>query len=297
MTAINDPANATGLRATAVRVGEGSYRLLVESTATGAASDFTLTDAVDGTPLLGGATARAGRDAQITLGDTITITSASNTFDEVVPGVSLILGAGATGTAEIGVARDPSSATAAVKTLVDLVNTVLTEIDGLTKSDPTARTKGLLAGDTGVAALRSQLLSSVFPTDGTSLATLGIQTDRSGKLVLDSAKLSEALKADPAAVQAGLGAAETGFAARLEAAATQASDKTSGTLTTAITGRTTTITRLTNDIDSWDQRLEMRRTALTRQFTALETALSRMNSQSSWLAGQISSLPTGSSGS
>ena len=31
---------------------------------------------------------------------------------------------------------------------------------------------------------------------------------------------------------------------------------------------------------------------LTRQFTALETALSQMNSQSSWLAGQISSLPT-----
>jgi flagellar hook-associated protein 2 len=42
-------------------------------------------------------------------------------------------------------------------------------------------------------------------------------------------------------------------------------------------------------------RLELRRTTLTRQFTALETALSRMNSQSSWLAGQISSLPTSGS--
>ena len=40
---------------------------------------------------------------------------------------------------------------------------------------------------------------------------------------------------------------------------------------------------------------EIRQAMLTRQFTALETALSQMNSQSSWLASQIASLPTYSS--
>jgi flagellar hook-associated protein 2 len=73
--AINDPANATGLRATTVKVGADSYRLLVESAASGAAGDFTLTDAADGSALLGGATVRAGRDAQLTLGDSIVRTS------------------------------------------------------------------------------------------------------------------------------------------------------------------------------------------------------------------------------
>ncbi len=76
-----------------------------------------------------------------------------------------------------------------------------------------------------------------------------------------------------------------------------ASDKVDGTITTAITGRTGSIGRLNDSIEAWDLRLELRRTALTRQFTALETALSQMNSQSNWLAGQINSLPTAGSGS
>ena len=37
---------------------------------------------------------------------------------------------------------------------------------------------------------------------------------------------------------------------------------------------------------------ELRRTTLERQYTALETALSSMQSQSSWLSSQISSLPS-----
>jgi flagellar hook-associated protein 2 len=38
--------------------------------------------------------------------------------------------------------------------------------------------------------------------------------------------------------------------------------------------------------------LAKRKETLTRQFTAMETALSSLKNQSSWLAGQISSLPT-----
>ncbi len=294
VSALNDPDNATGLRATAVKVGTDSYRLLVESTETGAASDFTLTDAADGSPLLGGQTVRAGRDAQVTLGDSLTATSASNTFAELVPGVTVTLGAGATGTSEVTLARNSTSVGDSLSALVEAINVALTEIDSLTSYNAATKTTGLLGADTGVRALRSQLLESVFPADGTSLAGLGIQTDRSGKLVFDRATFTSAHEADPTAVQARLTTSETGFLSRLHAVADGASDKVDGTLTTGITGRNAAITRLNDDIDAWDLRLELRRTALTRTFTALETALSQMNSQSSWLASQISSLSAGS---
>ena len=39
----------------------------------------------------------------------------------------------------------------------------------------------------------------------------------------------------------------------------------------------------------------MRRSSLERTYAALEVALSRMNSQSSWLTGQLASLPTNES--
>ena len=301
--AINDAEPPTGLRATAVRVGEDAsgvdqYRLVVESVATGDASGFKLTDPTSPTtPLLGDAAVRTGLDALVTVNDSIQARSATNTFEDLAPGVDITISASAdtTKASEIDLKVDPAATIKSVKSAVDAINAVLQEIDTLTAYNATTKTSGMLAGESAVRDLRGRILATVFPTDGTSLASLGIQTDRSGKLVLDEAKLSEAYKADPDAVRQRLTADGTGFLDRVADVAKGASDKKTGTLTTAITGRNTTIERLNDGIESWDVRLELRRTALTRQFTALETALSQMNSQSSWLAGQISSLASSGS--
>lgn len=292
VTALNDPANATGVRATTVRVGTDSYRLLVESSATGAAGDFTLADATGGAALLGGTTVRAGRDAQLTLGDSIVATSTSNTFTDLVPGVSLTLApdTAAGTTSAVTLAREPAALAASVKGLVDAVNAALADIDAQTARSSGTRPAGPLAGDSGTRALRSSLLTTVFPGDGTSLADLGVQTDRNGKLVFDESAFRAAYAADPVSVQARMTSDGTGFVARVEDAASAASNRIDGSLTTSITGRNAAIGRLNDGIEAWDLRLELRRTALTRQFTALETALNQMNSQASWLAGQINSL-------
>jgi flagellar hook-associated protein 2 len=65
-----------------------------------------------------------------------------------------------------------------------------------------------------------------------------------------------------------------------------------GTITSAITNRDASVSRFTKSIEAWDDRLELRRSTLSRQYTALETALSGMQSQSSWLSSQIASLPS-----
>ena len=67
-----------------------------------------------------------------------------------------------------------------------------------------------------------------------------------------------------------------------------------GTLALAIAGRNTTIDDLTKRIGDWDVRLAARQTALQTQYSALEVALSKLKSQSTWLAGQLSTLSTGS---
>ena len=41
-----------------------------------------------------------------------------------------------------------------------------------------------------------------------------------------------------------------------------------------------------NSIESWGTRLALRQNTLTKQFTAMETALQQMNSQSSWLTSR-----------
>ena len=88
-------------------------------------------------------------------------------------------------------------------------------------------------------------------------------------------------------------AAVDGVAGRLLAVAKSASDATTGTL---VKPRQRARTRMVKDIqdriDAWDLRLAKRKETLTRQFTAMETALSSLKNQSTWLAGQINSLPS-----
>jgi len=293
--AINNPTNATGLRATAVRVGTDSYQLLVESIATGKAQDFDLTN-TDGTALLGGHNVRAARDAQVTLGAGITATSTTNTFTDLVRGVNLTVAAGTPSntTAAVTVSRDTAGISATVKSFVDTVNGVLDEADSLTAVKSGSTTPGILAGDTTVRAVRDQLLNTVYPADGTSLSVVGIQVDRTGRLTFDEAAFKAAYDKDPSGVAARFTTGATdGFGERVRKVADAASNSSTGSLTVAITGRNNGIKTLQDSIAQWDIRLQLRRDSLTRQFTALETAMSQMTSQSSWLAGQIANLPSG----
>jgi flagellar hook-associated protein 2 len=81
-----------------------------------------------------------------------------------------------------------------------------------------------------------------------------------------------------------------GVAQRLASVANNAVDTVTGSLAALIEGRNTENDRLTDQIERWEVRIANREKALRRQFSAMEIALSRMQGQSQWLAGQINSL-------
>ena len=283
---------------------DAGYRLSLTARATGDASNFAVTN-LDGSPLLSGpmASGTTGQDAVITVGSDI-ISSPTNTFTGLMPGVDVTISANAISTQMIGdsttlkattatvtVSQDTASMASSVKALVDAANSALSDITSLTAYNSSTKSGGLLAGDSTLRQLRDQVLSAVTSgVGGVSLASVGIQLDKSGNLVFDSAKFTAAYNANPATVAAKF-TGETGFASKINAIADTASDSVDGSITSTIKSKNTAIDRLNKDIENWDRRLELRRTTLTRQFTALETAMSQMQAQSSWLASQISSLP------
>jgi flagellar hook-associated protein 2 len=281
-----------GVRATTVKLDDGTYRLRLESAETGKASDFTIADA-DGNELLGGAAVAKGQDAQITVGADV-IHSGSNTFKALLPGVDVTLKNGSVSETPVTVtlATDAGSMSSKVKTLVDTLNSVLSDIDSVTRSGGGDTVAGPLAGDAALRQVRGQLLDSLYSATGSGLADVGIQLDRSGKFTFSESKFKSAYEADPVTVAARFTKtdAASGFADRLGTLAKSVSDGYDGTIATAIKGRETVVDRLNAGIEDWDRRLELRRNNLTRQYTALETALSNMNSQSNWLSGQLSSL-------
>lgn len=300
---INDAK--AGVTATTVQTAPGLYQLQLSASATGKGITNISLSGVS----LTAASANIGQNAEISIGDLgLTATSKSNTFTDLTPGVTLTLGAAAKpgDTSTITVAQDSSGVKANVKALVDQVNSLLTSIDTQTAGKTSTTGAGILAGDVVARSLRDALAETVFGSGNTSLASVGIQTDRYGKLVFDGDAFDKAYAADPTATAAmftsvsttdpvtGVTTTTDGWIARVAKVAKAASDSTIGSITTAITGRNTEIDRLGDSITDWDDRLELRRTSLQQQYTALETALSSLKSQGDWLSGQIAQLPQSS---
>jgi flagellar hook-associated protein 2 len=303
--------NATkGARATLLRVGgtdaAPTYDLHVVSATTGSTSDFTITQVQAAGDLnppaqLLGVTAQetAGTNAKITPTGMGQLEFASNTIKGLMAGVDVTLLAGSEGTSTtIAVATDPQSLADKVKAMVDAVNSALDDVSSLTAYNSATKTAGALAGDSVLRDVRNELLTAVSGgVAGTSLAPYGVQTDRNGKLVFDESKFEAAYAADPVGTAAKFieptpPSTVVGIAATLEKLAKSFSNSVDGTVTNAIKGRTTLVDRMEDDIADWDVRLEQRRAGLQRQYGALEVALGKLQSQSTWLAGQISSLPT-----
>ncbi|MGQ0632577.1 MAG: flagellar filament capping protein FliD [Sporichthyaceae bacterium] len=280
-TAVNGAS--LNLQATLIQVAPGTYRIQVTAKDTGAADVFTLNGL--GTTTL----VRQGTDAKIDLGGGLEVTSATNTFTDVLPGTSFTVSKVESGVSVIAEAS-PESLADRMAAMVSSANSALSEAARVSAYDPVAKRGGPLTGDSTVRSLTAATLgvtSTVVPDAG-AVGDAGLALDRNGKLTFDRAKFLALMATDPERAQA----LSIGVAGALAATASAATDATSGSLTVAIQGRESTIKDLGTRIESWDQRLTMRKAALQRQFSAMETALSGLKSQSSWLSGQLASLPT-----
>jgi flagellar hook-associated protein 2 len=212
----------------------------------------------------------------------------------------------------VSVVSDPDSVATKVSALVDAVNAALTTTKSYTSNAPGST--AALKGDYSVTSLAGRLLDAVSRAvgDDGSPAKLGIELTRDGKVTFDKAKFLTALKADQTVAQRMIAgapadngpngvvgggddvAAVTGLAGRLLSVAKAASDTTTGTLVAMANGQDSQAKDIQTRIEAWDLRLAKRKETLTRQFTAMETALSSLRNQSTWLAGQINSLPSSS---
>jgi flagellar hook-associated protein 2 len=138
-----------------------------------------------------------------------------------------------------------------------------------------------MASELGLDDLRDIGISTGKPGTATADAKAGL-------LTIDDAKLTEMLEADAQAVRGLFSGATTPFAKDIEALTKDLSD----TLDGRIESMTKQSKRLTADMTRVDARLEAKEKRLKAQFAAMESAMSASQNQSSWLAGQISSLPS-----
>jgi flagellar hook-associated protein 2 len=281
-TAVNNAA--LGIRATVLNTDSGQI-LQFTSVSTGAAGAFSI-NGLDTAPK----TLVAAQDAQIAVGDPAaggyTISSSSNTFNNVIPGVTFSVGALATAVT-VAVSSDASAISDKLKALVDAANAALGELSKDTGKG------AVLESNYQINSITDSVLSAISHGDssGKSFASIGVQLTSTGTLAFDATAFAAAYSADPAKAQA---TAATSLAGMVSTLAMRSSTTTVSPL---INSGTAQVGSLNKQIADWDTRLADQKTAMQAKYTAMEVALSKLQSTSSYLTSALSALDKSNSAS
>lgn len=287
VAAINERSEELGVRAAAVKAEDGKYRLQLTSAKSGSAGAFTA-DGISGLTELVPAS-----DAKIRIGGAngtggYAVTSSSNTFSDVMPGVTFTVSKKTAGVT-IDVTKDDTATSDAVKAFVDAANAVLDEAKAKSAYNADTKTGQPLSGDSTVRALTQAVASAISSNGGGSLKDVGIQLSRDGKFTFSAADFKKTLADNPDRVAKAL-VTDGGFTDALQKVAVKFGDRFEGQVTKAIESRKGLVKSFGDQITAWDDRLATRRVALQKQYSGLEVALGKLQSQSTWLAGQLSGL-------
>ncbi len=286
------------LNASILNLGAGGVRLAISSAASGAggrlaldssslAMSFSETSKAQNALLsVGGSSAGGG----------VLISSSSNKFTSVAPGLDVTINEATKSVVTIDVTENTDALSKQISSVVDQFNKLRDKLDELTQFDAARQTSGALFGSSEALRIElafGQLFSGTIKGNGSvkSMAELGISFTESGKLEFNKSRLSAALSRDPDAVKKFFTTSTTGFAAKAKAVA----DTLAGTKKGALLERSNTLQtkiELTNKrIDTWSLRLDSQRNQLLTQFYNMETAISKIKSNLNSI-NQIAALNT-----
>ncbi len=285
-----------GYSASAVNTGNG-YRLQLTARTTGAASAFTPDAQLFGSTAF--TTLSAGSDAQITItgANPYTVSSTTNTFSNLLPGVDVTVNTLTDSSVTVSTEHDHEAVATRVEDLVKKLNDVNARIAKATANVPGAD-RSVLQGSRetrrAAEAIRGALVAPVDESALTSVGVVGVELTKDGTITFDKAKFTEALKSDPDELArlfaSGSTSGGTGALDRVVSAIDGATKVGEGYLYTAAEANDKRIDDYGRQIDAYETRLSQREAALRRTYANLEVALNNLKSQSSNLAAQLGSI-------
>lgn len=306
LAGIRDAINASGAAVNAAVIDDGSQqRLLLTSQRTGSAGEIDLAVADDD----GNDTDAAGlsqlaftsgaqnlsetnpaADASIEVNG-LAVTRSANSFDDVIPGVSLDLRSAEPGSpVSVDVEADRSGITGAVEGLVEAYNEFAGQLAKATRFDPESGQGGPLVGDATVrnllGTLRATLVSELGENGGT-LVELGISTGSDGRLELDADALGEALDRDRPGTLSVLNAAGGTIADALAGFTDP-----DGRLDVRTEGLQDRLEGIADDRRRLDERISSLEQRLTSEFANLDSLVAGFQQTGDFLARQLARVPT-----
>ena len=232
----------------------------------------------------------AAKNATLTV-DGLNVTSQSNTITNVIPGITLNLVAVDTAAETLNIQADTSTTAANIQTFVTAYNTVMGLVQAQLNVQAGADATTSLAGDPTIANLQQQLqglLSSTISeaSDVNALPDIGLSTDETGTLSLDTSTLSQALGEDPNAVNDLFGNTADSIASLTTNISNNFTESGDGALTVETNSINSEISNLTSQEADLQAEVVTYQQNLVQEFSAMESLVSSLKSTASYLTSQ-----------
>lgn len=145
-------------------------------------------------------TLQTGQDALIEI-DGVQISRSSNTFSDAIDGVTITAKKVDAAATTVSIQNDNQNVNGLVLAFTQAYNSLLDTIEKVSSYDQKANKRGPLFGDSGVRLIRSSLSTIATGgveglSSGNTLGAIGIAVGSTGRLTVDTAKLSKALSDD-----------------------------------------------------------------------------------------------------
>jgi flagellar hook-associated protein 2 len=218
LASLRDKINALnyGVTASIIGAGDDTFNLVLKSgegkenalriTATESPSGSGLSS-IDNSTTNSSKQKIAGADASLVV-DGMTLTRSSNIITDLFEGYTVNLVSTTSSTANLTSSVDTNSATTNLESLVTAINSLKTILNNKTFSGDSSTEKGELADDPVIESLKNQIDTlttsalSGFGSTNVYLSNLGVRTERSGLLTLNTTVLENTLKNNPSSFDA-----------------------------------------------------------------------------------------------
>ncbi|MBQ4857075.1 flagellar filament capping protein FliD [Pseudoalteromonas sp. MMG007] len=242
----------------------------------------------------------AATDASITIDGSLTVSSSSNTFTDVIDGIT-ITAKKAHDTdddlSDISITENNNNIQSGLNNFISSYNELLELSNTLGASSEDGA--GVMAGDSllrGVMSkLREQITDSVDLGNGNSLSLsqLGVETDRYGVLTLNTETLNDKIDEDVDLVQQffiGSDEDEGGFAQSFDELMSFYTD-TDGIIQNRIDSKTNQLEDVDDQRLSLASKMESLSDRLYAQYNAMDLLVANLNSTSSYVQAQLENMP------
>ena len=240
----------------------------------------------------------AAQNAQITIDGTLTVSSNTNEFTNVIDGVDITakkLHATDDDLSDISVTENNNNIKTGLNSFIESYNELLELSNNLGASGEGGA--GVMAGDSllrGVMSkLRSEITESVDLGDGNSLSLsqLGVETDRYGVLTLNTETLDEQIDANVNLVQQFfVGDDDDGFAQSFDELMSFYTDS-DGIIQNRIDSKTNQLDDLDDDRLDLASKMESLSSRLYAQYNAMDLLVASLNNTSSYVQAQLENMP------